>query len=204
MIAQLTGTPTITESGAVIIDVNGVGYLVNIPTNALHLLPAEVTVVLHTHLVVREDDMTLYGFLEAGQRSLFQQLIGATGVGPKVGLALISTLDSHELARALSTNDTKLLSTTPGVGPKLAQRLCLELGDKMAVFLFEKKADRTEATKKTSTENAAKEDAIEGLVGLGYSRAEAKRSVEQSLQTVGVSTSAESLIAVALRVLNSR
>ena len=203
MIARLTGTPTILDTGAVVIDVNGVGYLVNIPSNATHLISTEGTVILHTHLVVREDDMTLYGFLEAGQRSLFQLLIGATGVGPKVGLALISTLDANDLARALSTNDTKLLSTTPGVGPKLAQRLCLELGDKMAAFLFDKKADRVEATKRTSSENAATEDAIEGLMGLGYSRAEAKRSVEVSIQSTGSNT-AESLIAAALRVLNSR
>ena len=184
MIAQLTGLVARVEGNSVILDVNGVGYLVFVPVSVLSDLPEPGgKVTLTTQLVLRgqpDMEMTLYGFHDAIELQAFKMLIGASGVGPKVALALLSTLTVEELARALSTNDTRLIIKVPGVGPKLASRLCLELGDKMAAFAFEKRAERSEAGKQTAAENAAYEDVLEALVGLGYARADARRAAERA------------------------
>lgn len=202
MIAQLTGTVARTEANSIILDVNGVGYQVFVPVATLSGLPQDGgKVTLATHLIVREDEMTLYGFSETAQLQAFKILLGTSGVGPKVALALLSTLEVPDLARALSTNDTRLVTKVPGVGPKLAQRLCLELGDKMAAFAFEKRTERTEAGQQTAQENAAYEDVIEALVGLGYGRPDARRAADRALANAPDRANASAMIRAALSLL---
>ena len=207
MIAQLTGTLVRTEGGSVVIDVNGVGYLVHVPLSVLPLLP-EVggKTTLLTHFVVRgqpDMEMTLYGFLELAERAAFRILLGTSGVGPKVALALLSTLTVDELSRALSTNDTRTITKVPGVGPKLAQRMCLELGDKMAAFAFEKRTQRTAAGEQTAEENAVFEDVLDALVGLGYSRSDARRAADRALANATDKANTSGLITSALALLTS-
>ena len=204
MIAQLTGLVARIEGGSVIVDVSGVGYQVFVPATVLASLPesgAKTTLV--THLIVREDEMTLYGFSNQTELQAFRILLGVSGVGPKVALALLSTLDVSDLARALSTTDTRVITKVPGVGPKLAQRLCLELGDKMSAFAFEDKVKRSEGSKQTVEENAAYEQALEGLVALGYSRPDAKKAVQRVFENATDRANAGALVSAALRFLTA-
>jgi len=207
VIAQLTGVVARSEGNSVILDVGGVGFQVFVPVPTLASLPeAGGKVTLLTHLVGRvqpDFDVTLYGFATPTELRAFKILLGVSGVGAKVALALLSTLDVAELARALSTNDTKSVTKVPGVGPKLAQRLCLELGDKMAAFAFEQKADRASAGQQTAQENAAYEDAVEGLIGLGYGRADVRRAVDRAFAAAADKTNASVLIRQALTLLTS-
>lgn len=207
MIAQLTGTVVRIEANSVVLDVGGVGYQVFVPVTVLSALPEPGgKATLLTHLVGRvqpDFEMTLYGFAEQPQLQAFKILLGVSGVGAKVALALLSTMDVAELARALSTNDTKQVTRVPGVGPKLAQRLCLELGDKMAAFAFEQRTERAAAGKQTAEENAAYEDVIEALVGLGYGRPDARRATDRVFANAADKTNTASLISAALQFLTS-
>jgi Holliday junction DNA helicase RuvA len=202
MIAQLSGVVARVEANSVILDVGGVGYQVFVPVTVLSALPENGgKFTLMTHLIVREDEMTLYGFANATELQAFKILLGVSGVGPKVALALLSTLDVGELARALSTNDTRQITKVPGVGPKLAQRLCLELGDKMAAFAFEQRAERAAAGKQTEQENANYEDVIEALVNLGYSRADSRRAADRAIANASDRTDFSALLRQALNLL---
>lgn len=207
MIAQLTGTVVRVEANSVVLDVGGVGYQLFVPVPVLSGLPeAGAKTTLSTCLLLRgqpEMEMTLYGFSEVSALQAFKLLIGTTGVGPKVALAMLSTFEVEELARALSSSDTRSLTRVPGVGPKLAQRLCLELGDRMATFAFEQTVQRAEGGGRTEAENAAHEDVVEALVGLGYSRAEARRAAGLAIANASDKAHAASLITSALNILTS-
>ncbi len=208
MIAQLTGTIVRSDASSVVIDVNGVGYFVSVPASVLHNLPPSgEKMTLATHLVTRgqpDFEMSLYGFREVAELQAFRMLINVSGVGPRVALAVLSNLEVSELARALSTNDTRAITKVPGVGPKLAQKLCLELGDKMAEFTFTQRAERATETKQTADENAAYEDAIEGLMGLGYSRPDARRAVDRAFANTANKSDASALITASLSLLNAK
>ncbi len=207
MIAQLTGTLVRIEGNSVTLDVGGVGYEIVVPVPTLAGLP-EIggKTMLRTHLVGRvqpDFDMTLYGFLDPQELRAFRVLLGVSGVGARVAMAMLSTLKVEELARAISTTDTKTITKVPGVGPKLAQRLCLELGDKMAAFVFEQRVDRAVASQQTAAENAVHEDILDALVGLGYSRPDARRAADQVFAKATDKTDAAALISAALQLLTS-
>lgn len=130
MIARLRGTVLDRGTDRVVVDVAGVGYLVHVPTGTA-LPPVGRTVELHTSLQVREDAMTLYGFLDADALATFELLIGASGVGPRLALAALATLTPGELVAAVAAADTAMLATVPGIGRKLAERMVLELADRL-------------------------------------------------------------------------
>lgn len=133
MIGRLRGTLVGITPEGVLLEVGGVGYEVRMTPEAVAGLPAVgEEVVVHTHLQVREDDMSLYGFSHASDRELFRILISASGVGPRVGLALMATLRPNDLRRAIVEEDVAALSTAPGVGKRSAQKIILELRPKMA------------------------------------------------------------------------
>lgn len=133
MIGRLRGILGAVGPQGVVVDVGGVGYEVAMtPTAVGNLPPVGEEVVVHTHLQVREDDMSLYGFESAADRDLFRVLISASGVGPKVALALLATLRPPQLRRAILTEDVAALSAAPGVGKRSAQKLILELRPKLA------------------------------------------------------------------------
>ncbi len=207
MIAQLTGVLLRIEGASnVILDVNGVGYQVTVPATVASALPdVGARVTLLTHLVGRvqpDFEMTLYGFSSNQQLGVFRMLIGVQGVGARVAMAMLSTMAADELARAVSTSDTRTLTKVPGVGPKLAQRLCLELGDSMASMAFEQRTARSEAGKKTAAENAAYEDVLEALVGLGYSRADARKAADTVFANAADKANTSALISAGLQLLS--
>lgn len=133
MIARLRGILAGIGPAGVVLDVAGVGYEVTMTPHSLADLPdIGEEVVVHTHLQVREDDMSLFGFISAADRDLFRVLISASGVGPRVAMALMATLRADQLRRAIATEDVGALSTAPGVGKRSAQKIILELRPKLA------------------------------------------------------------------------
>lgn len=133
MIGRLRGTLVAVSGEDVTIDVAGVGYEVTMtPTGVAELPSIGEEVVVHTHLQVREDDMSLYGFVDVDSRRLFRVLLTASGIGPKVALAVLSTLTPTELRQAIATEDVGALTQTPGVGKRSAQKMILELRPKIA------------------------------------------------------------------------
>jgi Holliday junction DNA helicase RuvA len=164
MIARLRGELTGRAGQAVVVDVNGVGYLVH-ATPSVHLLGSgEVTVEVHT--VVREDALQLYGFADREERDLFELLLGVNGVGPKVALAIVSGSTPAELRRAIARDDVKRFQAIPGVGLKTAQRVVLELKEKLSV------ADAL-------TDDGDGLTARDALVELGWSLVDAERALAE-------------------------
>jgi Holliday junction DNA helicase RuvA len=128
VIGRLTGTLAARRGDAVVLDVGGVGYEVAVsPRHLAELPPVGTEIVLHTHLHVREDQLALFGFPSPEERDLFRVLLGASGVGPKVALAILATLPPPALRRAVLADDTATLTTVPGIGPRTAQRLVIDL-----------------------------------------------------------------------------
>ena len=169
MIARLTGTVLDLGADSLVVDVGGVGYLVHAPVSVLSTARVGSEVTLHTHLVVREDSMTLYGFLDAHEGRLFQTLTSVSGVGPKVGLALLSIMDADELSFAIASGNAASLARATGVGQKLAARVVVELKDKM-----------TAAAAPSTTPGVESEEIVAALMALGYSQAEATDAVARA------------------------
>ena len=132
MIARLRGRPVVWDAEGLVVDVGGVGYRVLATPAAVRKADGADEVSLETHLHVREDALQLYGFAEAGERELFEQLLAVSGVGPKVALAIVSGYSPAELRRAIVREDAALFQTIPGIGKKTAQRVVLELKEKIA------------------------------------------------------------------------
>jgi Holliday junction DNA helicase RuvA len=169
MIARLTGTVLDLGTDSLVVDVGGVGYLVHAPVSVLAAARVGDDVTLHTHLIVREDSMTLYGFLDAHEGRLFQTLTSVSGVGPNVGLALLSIMDADELSFAIASGNAASLARATGVGQKLAARVVVELKDKM-----------TSAAAPATTPGVESEEIVGALMALGYSQAEATDAVARA------------------------
>lgn len=190
MIAFLTGRVAGRSATFALIDVGGVGYRLIMSTTSLAALPADGDVVtVHTYLHVREDELTLYGFENEDERALFEALIGVTGVGPKLALAVLSWLRPDALRTALARDDVTLLSSVPGVGKKTAQRLLIDLKDKVG-------APELGGTAGTGSTHAAIE-ARDALLSMGFSPAEAAVALRDAAE--GATT--EQLLRAALKIL---
>jgi len=169
MIASLHGTLESLGSDWAIINVNGIGLQVYMPTSALSTLSTiGEEVHLHTHLILREDNVTLYGFTTTEELELFQILLGVTGLGPKLALAMLSAMSVEQLSMAIVTGSADLLTVIPGIGKKMAERLIVELKDKIGAGLIATPAAQL------VQENA---DVLAALTSLGYSVREASRAV---------------------------
>ncbi len=184
-----------------VLDVNGVGYRALVPLSVLASLPAPGgKATLQTIMIVREDDITLYGFSSVEERDVFKLVTAVSGVGPKIALSMLSVMDAGELSRAISGNDVKALTKIPGVGPKLAQRVAYELGERMAEYAFSRRVDALASTE-TPAENAAFEDVVEALVNWGYSRADSRKAAERAVSNSVDKTNTPDLIREALNLL---
>jgi Holliday junction DNA helicase RuvA len=183
VIGRLRGTLAEKQPPHLILDVNGLGYELEVPMTTLYRLPSVgEPVTLHTHLVVREDAQLLYGFYEKRERELFRELIRLNGVGPKLALALMSGLDVDELVRCVQAQDTSALVKIPGVGKKTAERLLVELKDRFKAWettpsMFELVPTGPNGTKAGVPVNTAENDAVSALISLGYKPQEASRAV---------------------------
>lgn len=167
MIAFLTGRVAHKGAGYCLLDVGGVGYRLNMSTGSLAALPSagdEVTV--HTYLHVREDELSLFGFESEAEKTAFEQLITVSGVGPKVALATLSALSADALAAAVASQDVALISSVPGIGKKTAQRIILDLADKLGPV------DASGSQGTGGGSGAALAEATDALLGMGFSAAE--------------------------------
>ncbi|MGB9181077.1 MAG: Holliday junction branch migration protein RuvA [Pyrinomonadaceae bacterium] len=203
MIAHLNGTLLFKQATSVILDVGGVGYEVTIPLSTFYDLEetgASVRLRIYTH--VREDALQLYGFKTARERELFQQLISVSGIGPKLGITMLSGMSADEIIASIRTNNLARLTSIPGVGKKTAERLVIELRDKMAALsspaLEEEFAAQTGAA---ATEDAMRDDALSALLNFGYQKAAAEKAITAAIQEGG-ELSVEAILRRALRSLS--
>jgi len=179
VIGRLRGTLVEKQPPHLILDVNGVGYELEVPMTTLYRLPAVgEALILHTHLVVREDAQLLYGFADKRDRQLFRELIRLNGVGPKLALALMSGLEVDELVRCVQAQDCSVLVKIPGVGKKTAERLLVELKDRFKAWEALPGMDGLgiEPSAGALVSNA-ENDALSALLSLGYKPQEASRAV---------------------------
>lgn len=204
MIAHLSGTLLAKHATSVILDVGGVGYEVTIPVTTFYDLEeagTHVSLRIYTH--VREDVLQLYGFKTARERELFMLLISVSGIGPKSGIALLSGMSADEIIMAIRTNNLARLTSIPGVGKKTAERLVIELRDKMAALSSPALEEELSAQKTGAppSEDALREDTLSALTNLGYQRAAAEKAVTQAM-TEGGDLSVELLLRRSLRLLS--
>lgn len=199
MYAYISGTVASSGQDSVIVDNGGIGYRVFVPASAAGDLETGEDVKLFTHFSVREDAMLLYGFLTEEDLELFRMLIGVNGVGPKGAMGILSVLDGDALRFAVLTEDAASIAKAPGIGKKTAQKVILELKDKLDLEdAFEKKSLRT--VQASSGKEGPGADAVMGLVSLGYTSQEASRAV-RAASALSPEGDAEELIKLALRQL---
>ena len=205
MIARLSGSLAHVEGTVLILDVGGVGYRVTVPVSVLSEIGnIGAPTALFTHTYVREDEIALYGFSDHDQLKAFEILIGVSGIGPKVAMAVLSAIDVPSLAQAVSVGDTRTLVRIPGLGLKTAQRLVLELRDKMAGLATASRApDRRSPvgqTDRSGTEQF-RADIVDALVGLGYSRKDSERAADIVIRESSEQLSSAGALREALNVL---
>ena len=179
MIAALRGTLAEKQPGRVVVDVGGVGYDVQIPLSTYYAVGergAEVSLRIHTH--VREEALLLFGFLTRLELELFERLIGINGVGPRLALAALSGIEPPALVQAIRTSDVARLTGIPGVGKKTAERIALELKDKLAAAA----ADETDDVAAPAGDGDLRGDVISALLNLGYQRPAVERAVSAALK----------------------
>ena len=180
MIGRISGTLLDKSPPTLLVDVSGVGYLVDVPMSTFYDLPAVgEAVALLTHHVVREDAHLLYGFLTAHERDAFRQLVKISGVGPRTALAVLSGMSAAELAQAVTMQEAGRLTKVPGIGKKTAERLLLELKGKLGPELT------LAAGRTVAQDNSA--DVMHALLALGYSEREVNLAVQQLPADIGVS-----------------
>lgn len=197
MIGQLRGRLTDKRPNQVIVDVSGVGYLVQVPLStfaALGELHTEVTLLIHTH--VREDSLSLYGFLSSREKHFFEMLLSASGVGPSLALKILSGMNVDELVPAIRNSDLARLTKIPGVGRKTAERIVVELKDKLEAIAVE--AERPAATSPAGIEA----DVVSALVNLGYEARAAESAVADAKREAGA-TNFEKLLRASLQSLSA-
>jgi Holliday junction DNA helicase RuvA len=196
VIASVSGRLAAKGADRVVVQTTGgVGYEVTVPLGVMERLPGlGETVTLATELVVREDGWSLYGFLDDVERRLFQRLLTVTGVGPKIAVAFLSTLGAERGAKAIQKKDIAALSSVSGVGRKLAERLALELGDKLGELVGGAAPPLS----------GPAESALAALERLGYGAPEAERALRQALTGDGAKADAEALVRRALHVLTAK
>ena len=209
MYAYLKGTLEEVTEDNIVVEVNGIGYNVKVSTNTADLLPGIGNEIkIYTYTLVREDTFSLYGFLTRDDLEIFKKLITVNGIGPKGGLAILSVMNADALRFAIMAGDAKSIAKAPGVGAKTAERVILDLRDKISLEdtlhgFGNEKDIRGMATSTladgASSDNAMKREAIEALVALGYSASDATAAVKKVAITED--TTVENLLKLALKYM---
>jgi Holliday junction DNA helicase RuvA len=186
-------------AGFVVLDVNGLGYHVNVPSSDISGMPhIGEHLKLYVHLAVREDARDLYGFIDKSGKAVFEKLLTVSGIGPKAALSALSIVSPERLVLAIAASDEKLLSTVPGIGKKTAQRIVLELKDKMHIQI---KNEGAANLKSAHDSGSVETDAVQALLALGYDASEAFAAVKAVNDP---KLDLTQLIKRALRALDSR
>jgi len=198
MIAHLKGKLTRKSPVEITIDVNGVGYLVFVPLSTFYALPelgSEVSLGIHTHM--REEALKLFGFYTTDEKKIFEKLITVNKVGPKLALTILSGMPPADLLSTIDSNDIAKLSTIPGIGRKTAERLILEMRDKLDGLSLE-----FAVKKKPLPQNGLFDDALSALVNLGYKKSQAEQTLKKVYGEEGEESSIENLIKESLNLLS--
>lgn len=200
MISYIRGEVAAFEEEKVIIDVNGIGYGIYMSGQAMGRMPGVGSEVkLHTYFSVKEDAMQLYGFLSKDELDVFRLIIGVNGIGPKGGLGILSSLTPNDLRFAVMSKDVKAISAAPGIGKKTAEKLILELKDKLRLEDTLEAAESTAPSSDGSTVQGAQMDAVQALVALGYGNTEALKAVKNV--EIDASATTEMILKRALKYL---
>lgn len=204
MIGRIRGVLLEKQAPDILVDVQGVGYELQVPMSTIYQLPAQgQQVQLYTHLVVREDAQLLYGFFEQRERLLFRNLIRISGVGPKMALVILSGMAVEEFVRTVNANDVSAMARMPGIGKKTAERLIVEMRDKLQSWEVPGVIAGADVSPgQLSAEGSQRKmtaDAETALVALGYKPQEAARVVMQILKQHDDLANSEELIRLALR-----
>lgn len=201
MIAYLSGKLLEKQTNLAIVDVGGIGYEVSIPLSTYYELGevgSDVSMRIYTH--VREDAIQLFGFKTLRERDLYLRLISVQGIGPKMGIAMLSGMNADEIILAIRTDDLARLTSIPGVGRKTAERLVIELRDKIGELSSGGTAKHDSLESSSLPSDAVFEDALSALVNLGYQRPLAEKALKQAAQE-GIEISVQKLLRRALQVL---
>lgn len=201
MISYIRGELIAIETEKVIVDVGGVGYGIYMPGQSMGLLPPiGEEVKLHTYLNVREDAMQLFGFLTRDDLEIFKLVIGVSGIGPKGGLNILSELSPDDLRFAVLANDVKAITKAPGIGRKSAEKLIIELKDKLKIEdVLEQRMTGAESMTVTSKQSEVQSEAVQALVALGYGSTESMKAVKKVLS--GTDGTVEDILKQALKVM---
>jgi Holliday junction DNA helicase RuvA len=197
MFAYIKGTLVQSSPASVVVENNGIGYKLFIPASAFSQLPQTGSpLTLHTAFIVRELSQTLYGFFSIQERDFFEALLGVTGIGPKIALALIGHMSVHELQRAISAEDTAILCRVPGIGKKGAERLIIEMRDKVGAS---SQPGEMSAHYVADPHAQAVNDAMSALINLGYNQNIAQKAIKKSLKDIPDAIDLAALISSALK-----
>lgn len=200
MFAYIKGILTAATMQSTVIEANGIGYLVSIPVNAFGQLPSTGSPVqLYTSYVVREQSQALYGFCSVQERDLFELLLGVSGVGPKLALSLIGHIALPDLAYAIKERDIPTLCKIPGVGKKTAERLIIELKDKLSHVTSSNLQLGMAFPKINDPKTAKIQDAMSALINLGYNQLSAQKVIKKSLEDLPEETSLATLLTHCLK-----
>jgi Holliday junction DNA helicase RuvA len=206
MIAHLSGKLLSKQANNVIVDVGGVGYEVTIPFSTFYDLEnasAGAKIELHIYTHVREESLQLFGFKTVRERDLFLKLISVSGIGPKLGINMLSSMSAHEIIASIRTNNLARLTSIPGVGQKTAERLVIELRDKIAELsspALEEEFGAKTGEAPPSTQDAIRDDTLSALINLGYQKPAAEKAITAAIQEGG-NISVEIILRRALRLL---
>jgi len=192
MIARLAGKISSKKPGQIILDVGGVGYLITIPLYTFYKLGddgSSTTLEIHTH--VREDALALYGFCTPLEKELFEHLISVSGIGPKIGITILSGMEAEELIQAIEEANADMLTSIPGLGTKTASRVILELKDKVHRL---RAAVPASQRARAFPQQAVVEDALSALLNLGYKKNDAERAIRKAVDSLGAGATLEEII----------
>jgi Holliday junction DNA helicase RuvA len=201
MIAYLSGKLLAKNATSLIIDVGGIGYDVTIPLSTFYEIGevgSEVSLRIYTH--VREDALQLFGFKTARERELYLKLISVQGIGAKSGISILSSMNADEIIAAIRTDNLARLTSIPGIGRKTAERIVIELRDKVGLPSDETSQELRKAVGGSTSQNEILDDAISALVNLGYQRSAADKALKQSVQE-GTEISVQKLLRRSLQLL---
>lgn len=194
MITHLDGVLVEKSPAHAVIDCGGVGYFLNISLNTFSKLPENGRLKLYTHLAIREDAHVLFGFADKAERELFLQLISVSGIGPATARMILSSMNPEELHKTIVTRDLNRLRSVKGVGPKSAERILIDLKDKLAKEGLPSEISFT-------PHNKVREEALSALVMLGFAKAVAEKAVDKALKEKGSESPVEDIIKTALNNL---
>lgn len=178
----------------VVVEASGVGYFINISLHTFAQITEEESILIYTHLSIREDAHVLYGFFDESERRLFTHLISVSGIGPNTARMMLSSISPQEIQEAIVRGDVALVQRIKGIGPKSAQRLILELQDKL-------KKEGSDTLLSAPLNNTAREEALSALIMLGFAKTSAEKALDQIIRLEGNALSVEYLIKSALKNL---